>query len=153
MTDRCLAPKCGRRLKTDESKNRGYGPVCWRRINPAAPVIPAPAHAADPNQIPLPLEATVPNEPQTFRKKPVEIQAIRWDGTNFVDMLRFIEGDLAKQNSDLYIPTLEGEMVARPGDWIIRGVADEFYPCKPDIFEATYEPVTRGEAAMRDREA
>ncbi|MFB9926041.1 DUF6011 domain-containing protein [Amycolatopsis halotolerans] len=51
MTDRCLAPKCGRRLKTDESKQRGYGPVCWSRINPAAPVIPAPAHAADPNQL------------------------------------------------------------------------------------------------------
>ena len=39
------------------------------------------------------------------------------------------------------IDTLEGEMHADPGDWIIRGVQGEFYPCKPDIFEATYEPV------------
>lgn len=42
----------------------------------------------------------------------------------------------------LAIPTLEGLMVAREGDWVIRGVAGELYPCKPDIFEATYEPVT-----------
>lgn len=40
----------------------------------------------------------------------------------------------------LSIGTLEGEMIASPGDWIIRGVAGEFYPCKPDIFSATYEP-------------
>ena len=39
----------------------------------------------------------------------------------------------------IYIPTLEGEMRAAPGDWIIKGVKGEFYPCKPDIFEATYE--------------
>lgn len=43
------------------------------------------------------------------------------------------------------IPTLEGVMEASPGDWIIRGVADEFYPCKPDIFAATYEPVPQEE--------
>ena len=42
----------------------------------------------------------------------------------------------------LLIETLEGEMLADPGDWIIRGVKGEFYPCKPDIFEATYEAVT-----------
>lgn len=41
---------------------------------------------------------------------------------------------------DLAIQTLEGQMVARPGDWIIKGVKGEIYPCKPDIFEATYEP-------------
>ena len=41
----------------------------------------------------------------------------------------------------LLIGTLEGTMAAAPGDWVIKGVAGEFYPCKPDIFEATYEPV------------
>jgi hypothetical protein len=44
------------------------------------------------------------------------------------------------QTGGIYIPTLEGVVVASPGDWIIRGVKGEFYPCKPDIFEATYEP-------------
>ena len=42
---------------------------------------------------------------------------------------------------ELHIPTLEGAMTASPGDWIIRGVQGEFYPCKPDIFAETYEPV------------
>ncbi|WP_134667884.1 DUF6011 domain-containing protein [Amycolatopsis sp. CFH S0078] len=74
MTDRCQAPKCGRRLKTDESKARGYGPVCWSRINPAAPVIPAPGHAADPNQIPLPLENPVDAE---TRKAAIDVLARR----------------------------------------------------------------------------
>lgn len=44
------------------------------------------------------------------------------------------------------VRTLEGTMVADPGDWIIRGVQGEFYPCKPDIFEATYEPVSGAES-------
>ena len=44
-------------------------------------------------------------------------------------------------NDYIAIPTLEGMMVARPGDWIIRGVKGELYPCKADIFEATYEAV------------
>jgi hypothetical protein len=43
-------------------------------------------------------------------------------------------------NGAMLIPTLEGTMAANPGDYIIRGVAGEFYPCKPDIFERTYEP-------------
>jgi hypothetical protein len=46
----------------------------------------------------------------------------------------------AEQNGTVTITTLEGVMRADPGDWIIRGVKGEFYPCKPDIFEATYEP-------------
>lgn len=45
-------------------------------------------------------------------------------------------------DGSVVIPTLEGTITAQPGDWIIRGVAGEFYPCKPDIFAATYEPVT-----------
>lgn len=57
MTARCRRPECGRPLRTEESRARGYGPVCWRRLNPAEPrpVIAAPVHAVDPEQIPLDL--------------------------------------------------------------------------------------------------
>jgi hypothetical protein len=44
------------------------------------------------------------------------------------------------ESGALFIPTLEGEMRADVGDWLIKGVAGEFYPCKPDVFAATYEP-------------
>lgn len=93
-----------------------------------------------------------------FRKKPVVIEAFKFDG------------DLMDTNGDYYIPdwaerayrfgvlffdsekpigppcelfirTLEGDMMANVGDWIIQGVNGELYPCKPDIFEKTYEPV------------
>jgi hypothetical protein len=96
----------------------------------------------------------------TFRKKPVEVEAILWTGANVDAVLRFIadgRDDFAHLPNNgeyvmptvghmpaagqLEIPTLEGDMTASPGDWIIRGVQGEFYPCKPDIFEATYEPV------------
>ncbi len=79
-----------------------------------------------------------------YRKKPVVIDAFKWTpGTCFpspaFDLLHpiaLIEGD----NSDyLVIKTLEGDMRANNGDFIIRGVKGEFYPCKPDIFDATYE--------------
>ena len=52
--------------------------------------------------------------------------------------------DLAIQKSggELFIKTLEGKLGARRGDWIIKGVADEVYPCRPDIFSSTYEPVS-----------
>ena len=89
-----------------------------------------------------------------FRKKPVIIEAVRWTGSNIEEVLPFF-GDFSKlPNTDGYvhpgsghcppegtldIPTLEGVMTARAGDWIIKGVKGEFYPCKPDIFEQTYE--------------
>ena len=106
MTDRCLAPKCGRRLKTDESKARGYGPVCWSRINPAAPVIPAPGHAADPNQIPLPLENPVPMS------------------TRFP---RIFDVDAEEPRDVTFLRTHEGEIVERTsrGRWMITGSPDE----------------------------
>jgi hypothetical protein len=75
-----------------------------------------------------------------FRKKPVEVDAIRWNGDNLDDIRRFTGiqyGDV----KELIIPTLEGDHTARVGDWIIKGVKGELYPCKPDIFEMTYEPV------------
>jgi hypothetical protein len=82
-----------------------------------------------------------------FRKKPVVIEAIRWDGSeeSTFDVMKFADspnvfhtmgpGDL----EEIEIETLEGRMTASIGDWIIRGVKGELYPCKPDIFEATYE--------------
>lgn len=75
-----------------------------------------------------------------YRKKPVVIDAIQWDGKNTVAVCLFM-GRLPPQGilEKLEIDTLEGKMSASPGDWIIEGVNGEFYPCKPDIFEKTYE--------------
>lgn len=83
--------------------------------------------------------------PMKFRKKPVVIEAIRFTGTNEVDIVNWSNGAAAGYFSDhriMQIRTLEGDMTAEPGDWIIRGIKGEFYPCKPDIFEATYETVS-----------
>lgn len=75
-----------------------------------------------------------------YRKKPVVIEAIRWDGTNAEAMLAIgLDVFCNAPGSALIIPTLEGNMRADIGDWIIRGVKGELYPRKPDIFEATYE--------------
>ena len=76
-----------------------------------------------------------------FRKKPVVVEAIQWDGTNTDEVLGLCGGDSAQRNkATLLIDTLEGRMIASRGDWIIKGVAGEVYPCKPDIFAATYDP-------------
>ena len=76
-----------------------------------------------------------------FRKKPVEIQAIQYTGSkeSVAEVLRFCP-DAGLVHSNICIRTLEGTMFAIPNYWIIKGVQGEFYPCKPDIFEATYEP-------------
>ena len=75
-----------------------------------------------------------------FRKKPVMIEAIQWRGDNLEEIKDFMGYyEYAKKN--LIIHTLEGKMIAQVNDWIIRGVQGEYYPCKPDIFEKTYEPV------------
>lgn len=78
-----------------------------------------------------------------FRKKPVVIDAIQWTGKNYQEMLDFF-GDFDDHNmlkGNLFINTLEGQHKADKGDWIIKGVKGEFYPCKPDIFEQTYDEV------------
>jgi len=81
------------------------------------------------------------------RKRPVEIEYVRWTGNqramhDFMPgvQLGLTEYDPGRRIPGLVIPTLEGEMTANAGDYIIKGVQGEFYPCKPDIFEATYEP-------------
>jgi hypothetical protein len=82
-----------------------------------------------------------------YRKKPVVIEAVQFDGTdrsyNDVQALADLSkmGILETCAQGIKISTLEGAMVASPGDWIIRGVKGELYPCKPDIFEATYDEV------------
>lgn len=78
-----------------------------------------------------------------FRKKPVVIEAIQYTGENGLDIAIFCKGTPLKTFGDsIIIPTLEGHHRADAGDWIIKGVKGEFYPCKPDIFEATYEAVS-----------
>ena len=76
-----------------------------------------------------------------FRKKPVVIEAVQWTGEN-IDELRAFTGvsfSISFENGRIPIQTLEGEITADVGDWIIKGVKGEFYPCKPDIFEQTYD--------------
>lgn len=93
-----------------------------------------------------------------FRKKPVEIEAVQYKGGSDRDGYAFAEmqpqwlsdafavqaghpGSVyRKLDGTLRVTTLAGEMIASPGDWIIRGVKGEIYPCKPDIFAATYDP-------------
>jgi hypothetical protein len=80
-----------------------------------------------------------------FRKKPIVIEAVQFTGKNCYEVLAFMgrQCDIVPEVSPTDHPvihTLEGKMYTSPGDWVIKGVKGEFYPCKPDIFEATYEP-------------
>ena len=92
-----------------------------------------------------------------YRKKPVVIEAIQLRWTTWNELCDFLGSIVSKDNPgrnsndysdtcgeqppyiELTIPTLEGNHLAKHGDWIIKGVNGEFYPCKPDIFELTYE--------------
>lgn len=77
-----------------------------------------------------------------YRKKPVVVEAVQFDGTDeSVDWLlpQLIKGEIGRSCNRLHIKSLEGVMTADIGDYIIRGVKGEFYPCKPDIFVQTYD--------------
>ena len=82
-----------------------------------------------------------------YRKKPVVISAVQFNGNNGGEIEKFTQGSLTTMyvvDSNipvLSIRTLEGNMTVSVEDWVIKGVKGEFYPCKPDIFEATYEEV------------
>lgn len=85
-----------------------------------------------------------------FQKKPVVISAIQFTGTNHDEVFAFCPDasnsatpgqDQNAVSNRLWIKTLEGGHIASAGDYIIRGVKGEFYPCKPDIFAATYDPL------------
>ena len=92
-----------------------------------------------------------------YRKKPIGIEAVQFTGDNLEEIAKFMgipvyglqtsvdailrtDGDY-RENTHIHIPTLEGTMTANCGDYIIKGVKGEFYPCKPDIFDETYEEV------------
>lgn len=99
------------------------------------------------------------NEATKYRKKPVVIEATQWNGTTggakpIIDWMRANGGKsfyYADHPEHIFIETLEGDMHAAPGDFIIRGVQGEFYPCKPDMFEATYEAVEAPELSAAER--
>ena len=77
-----------------------------------------------------------------FRKKPVVIEAVQLQvGEKSMSKIQAFTGGIAQpaDGGAMTIPTLEGDHRADIGDWIIKGVKGEFYPCKPDIFAATYE--------------
>ncbi len=83
-----------------------------------------------------------------FRKKPVVIEAMQFTGVLADWVFDWMDCEIITEPSSgltsvdiLKIKTLEGVMEVDPGDWVIKGVKGEFYPCKPDIFEMTYEPV------------
>jgi hypothetical protein len=82
-----------------------------------------------------------------YRKKPVIIEAIQWTGENEDECAKFLGksfGGFPEKYSDaddIIVLTLEGQHIASRGDYLIRGVKGEHYPCKPDIFEMTYEPI------------
>jgi hypothetical protein len=86
------------------------------------------------------------SQPTKYRKKPVEIEAAQFDGSvessnRILGWIGSHDGTAVRRTSEprMLIDTLEGTMSANPGDFIIRGVQGEFYPCKPDIFAATYD--------------
>lgn len=80
-----------------------------------------------------------------FRKRPVEIEAIRVGDGPYKKAAEWCGGTIITSDGrrvvGILIKTLEGDMLANLGDWIIRGVKGEHYPCKPDVFDATYERV------------
>ena len=93
---------------------------------------------------------------RAYRKRPVVIEAVKWEGTNWEEMNEFIQprglwwlkdGSLVSNVNPvqpLVIRTLEGNHEAQVGDWIIKGIRGEYYPCKPEIFQATYELASDG---------
>ena len=81
---------------------------------------------------------------KSYRKKPVIIEAIQYLSDDVVeDVIKFTHGQAYKFKGGIEIPTLEGNHLASIGDFIIKGIKGEFYPCKPDIFNASYEEVIK----------
>ena len=80
-----------------------------------------------------------------YRKKPVIVEAVIWTGNNIDEVKELAKNaveNIIFVNNNLYIETLEGNMKVSIGDYIIKGIKEEFYPCKPDIFKETYETVS-----------
>lgn len=97
-----------------------------------------------------------------YRKKPVVIEAIQYTGNNIVEIIKFMQeranGDKSRylryntKKGEYFIPTLEGEHKLTEGDYVICGIKGEFYPCKPDIFEQTYEKADTENLNHRSKE-
>ena len=96
-----------------------------------------------------------------YRKKPIVVDAIQWTCNNLNEVMNFIDSEFkydpntdyvtskfifCKDSKRLQINTLEGTMLVSKGDYIIKGVKGEIYPCKPDIFEKSYEEVLKDES-------
>lgn len=80
-----------------------------------------------------------------FRKKPIVIDAVQWYPGKEIEGVRFNDYPTPALPAGPYVMTLEGPLHVSPGDWIITGVNGEKYPCKPDVFAASYDPVTEEE--------
>lgn len=79
--------------------------------------------------------------PMKYMKKPVVIEAIQWTGSNLFAIYQRSQGACSYIEGKLYIETLEGRMRANKWDYIIKDINGEFYPCKPNIFNAMYTEV------------
>lgn len=77
-----------------------------------------------------------------YRKKPVIVEAMQYNGDNSIEIFHFCnKAYFEHMSQSLIVNTLEGKMHVDEGDFIIKGVHGEFYPCKPDIFKETYESI------------
>ena len=81
---------------------------------------------------------------RAYRKKPIVVEVVQWTGNNHAEICEFIDPEVFEiiPRVGLVIHTLEGDHLASPGDYIIKGINGEFYPCKPDVFAKTYEEAT-----------
>ena len=93
---------------------------------------------------------------QKFVKKPVVVEAIQYNGINITEIESFVGAKLptvwTSDDTQLIIPTLEGNMKVSKGDYIIKGIKGEFYPCKPDVFKSTYNVVEDNNGILSEGE-
>ena len=94
---------------------------------------------------------------QKFVKKPVVVEAIQYNGINITEIESFLVSKLptvwsSVEDTQLIIPTLEGDMKVSKGDYIIKGIKGEFYPCKPDVFKSTYNVVEDNNGILSEGE-
>ena len=94
---------------------------------------------------------------QKFVKKPVVVEAIQYNGINITEVESFLVSKLptvwsSVEDTQLIIPTLEGDMKVSKGDYIIKGIKGEFYPCKPDVFKSTYNVVEDNNGILSEGE-
>lgn len=77
-----------------------------------------------------------------YKTKPCEIEAVQWTGQNIKEIMQFTtdKDNIHIRDGELLVSTLEGDMKASVGDYIIKGLREEYYPCKPDVFHKKYEP-------------